>query len=480
MSKGPVNGTYLALSVRWFRTHTQCSAMRFFYPNGSSTTGGGAAYAGLRTWALVAALLLPLPCGKALEAQEGPVTFEFSFSNPGARSMGLGGAFAGLADDATAAFANPAGLVQLLEPELSIEGRSWSYDTPFVEGGRISGSPTALGVDTGSGLSRGSSSNQSAGLSFAAFVYPMKRWSVALYHHTWADFELTSSVNGLFAVVDGELDRSEDVRAQTQVEVVNTGFSAAYQVTETFSLGLGIVHYNARMDSVSSEYAHDEDAFFERNTFAPELLDTTYSHQADSSGVNVHAGFLWKVSPLWSVGGYLRQGPRMTLRVVEVVGPTDDEVPEGTIELDATSPLNLPDVYGLGVAYRAAEGDWTLSAEWTRVTYSSITDDLNPQVFDPGEIHIDDGNELRLGAEYVFLRSTPVIAVRAGSWLDPAHSVTAAGTADTFERAIFQEGDDELHLTAGVGVVLDRFQVDGGVDYSDRAVLASISLVYRF
>jgi long-chain fatty acid transport protein len=52
-------------------------------------------------------------------AQETPSTFEFSFSNPGARSLGLGGAFAALADDATAAFANPAGLVQLVSLEVS-------------------------------------------------------------------------------------------------------------------------------------------------------------------------------------------------------------------------------------------------------------------------------------------------------------------------------------------------------------------------
>jgi len=52
-------------------------------------------------------------------AQETPSTLEFSFSNPGARSLGLGGAFAAIADDATAAFANPAGLVQLVSLEVS-------------------------------------------------------------------------------------------------------------------------------------------------------------------------------------------------------------------------------------------------------------------------------------------------------------------------------------------------------------------------
>ena len=58
-------------------------------------------------------------------AQATPSTFEFSFSNPGARSLGLGGAFTALADDATAAFANPAGLVQLGSLEVSAEIRHW-------------------------------------------------------------------------------------------------------------------------------------------------------------------------------------------------------------------------------------------------------------------------------------------------------------------------------------------------------------------
>ncbi|MGB5658326.1 MAG: UPF0164 family protein [Thermoanaerobaculia bacterium] len=53
-------------------------------------------------------------------------TPHFSLANPGARSPGLGGAFTALADDATAALANPAGLDQLAEPEVSVEGRQRS------------------------------------------------------------------------------------------------------------------------------------------------------------------------------------------------------------------------------------------------------------------------------------------------------------------------------------------------------------------
>lgn len=412
--------------------------------------------------------------------QEGPVTFEFSFSNPGARSMGLGGAFAALADDATAAFANPAGLVQLLEPEVSVEGRSWSYETPFVQGGRASGEPSGIGADTEPGLRFGTSSSDKTGLSFASVVYPKGRWSFALYHHIWADFDLTSQVDALYGVVDGELERSEDVQASTRVRVSNTGLAGAFKVTETFSLGLGVVYFDGELDSFSQEFVQDEDAFFERNEFAPEFLDTSYSYQAMTTGVSVHGGFLWRISPRFSLGGYYRQGPELDVRVIETVGPADDEVPVGTIDLDAITPFNLPDVYGLGAALRSRNGAWTLGFEWTRVEYSSITESLDTNILDAGQIQLDDGDEIHLGFEYVFVQSKPVVALRLGAWQDPAHSVGSGPEADQFEAAIFQSGEDEVHYAVGIGLVFGKVQIDVGADFSDTADLASFSFVYRF
>ena len=48
-------------------------------------------------------------------------TMDFRFNNPGARANALGGAFIGVADDATAAYTNPAGLTVLTQPEMSLE-----------------------------------------------------------------------------------------------------------------------------------------------------------------------------------------------------------------------------------------------------------------------------------------------------------------------------------------------------------------------
>ena len=85
-----------------------------------------------------------VPAGAS--AQQPIIPLQLSFSDPGARSMGFGGAFVALADDATAAFANPAGLTQLLKPEISIESRYWNYSTPYTVGGRAEGLTSGFGI----------------------------------------------------------------------------------------------------------------------------------------------------------------------------------------------------------------------------------------------------------------------------------------------------------------------------------------------
>ena len=67
--------------------------------------------------ALLASVLWPSGADAQTSLQ---VPLQFDFVNPGAKSLALGGAFTGLADDATATFANPAGLTLLLGPELSL------------------------------------------------------------------------------------------------------------------------------------------------------------------------------------------------------------------------------------------------------------------------------------------------------------------------------------------------------------------------
>src|SRR5258708_17646460 len=123
---------------------------------------------------------------------------QFNFSSPGARSLGLGGAFLGLADDATAAYTNAAGLTVLSKPEVSAEGRRSSYTNEYTDHGHAFGNPTGFGTDTVAGLAAKSAKDDVNSLSFVSFVYPQDRWSVAAYRQELANFGASFKTQGPF------------------------------------------------------------------------------------------------------------------------------------------------------------------------------------------------------------------------------------------------------------------------------------------
>src|SRR5436305_11753587 len=92
----------------------------------------------------------------AITDSETNASIPFNLSAPGARSMGMGGAFLGLADVATAAYTNPAGLTQLVTPEVSAEARHTSYSIPYANGGNAAIDPFSA---SGVGSSDANSSN---------------------------------------------------------------------------------------------------------------------------------------------------------------------------------------------------------------------------------------------------------------------------------------------------------------------------------
>src|SRR6185369_17997672 len=70
--------------------------------------------------------------------------FSLNLTTPGARAIGMGGAFIGRADDATAAETNPAGLTILSRPEISFEYR---FRNPRQLSTNVVQIPTAPGYD---------------------------------------------------------------------------------------------------------------------------------------------------------------------------------------------------------------------------------------------------------------------------------------------------------------------------------------------
>lgn len=430
-----------------------------------------------------------------LPAQGGPTTLQFSFSNPGARSLGLGGAFVALADDATAAFANPAGLIQLTRPEVSLEGRYWEYSTPYSVGGRTSGEPTGIGLD--GPIRIADAEFDTSAVSFLSFVYPRRKWTFALSHHRSAKFETFTETQGFFTdrteddpqpacIVGTSLCRYPDIRRDTRVDIETTSLSVAYRVLEQFSIGVGVSYQTAAISSLSEEYIIAQETlpegFFGPNAYAPEARFGTEIIDFDDSDTNFNLGFLWFMSPQWSLGGVFRPGGAFTGTVSRISGPVlDPPIPVGTVEIqDRSTPIAVPDVYGLGLAYRTKGGSWTASFEWDVVKYSQIIESLGRgSTIDVEDIVLDDANELRLGVEYAFLQWSPLVAIRGGLWHNPDHTIRTVED-DPLETVLLPGGEDEVHFALGAGVAFKNFQLDLAVDLSDLVNTAALSLIYQF
>jgi len=194
---------------------------------------------------MISAIVVAIPCW----SQDTTIS-DTVFTNPGARSLALGGAFAAIADDATAAVANPAGLVQILRPEISAELRATGSSGP---------SNAEYSIDGGV-----------SGLGFISFVFPTRTWAFALYSHQVGSLDFT--FNG-------------PVTQTREFTVRSYSGAAAFQVGDDLSFGAGLSYFDG-----------------DRST------DTSPAEISDADwGVN--AGMLWSPSPDWNLAGFYRQGP---------------------------------------------------------------------------------------------------------------------------------------------------------------------------
>jgi long-chain fatty acid transport protein len=390
--------------------------------------------------------------------------FDFSFSNPGARSLGFGGAFAALADDATAAYANPAGLVQLTETEVSFETRLWNRSPSFIVGGRIDGEPTGRGLDTRRGLVFERDHSQDVGPSFASVVIPRGRWSFAFYGHQLAQFEQSAESQGFFTEEDVffpfGLFRTLASRETVDLEVVTAGTAAGFRLNDRLSIGLGIVVSDVSLNAKAGSYfPGDGDDQYGEASFRPEDQFSSLAFAMEGTAVTVNAGVLGRVSEQLSASLFYRQGAEVDGSATAILFPgfPDSELFRYEVA------FKVPDVAGAGLAFRSKDGRVTLAAETDWIEYSDV--------FQVGEAGVEyqDGWEYHVGAEYALLQSTPILAFRAGAWVEKREETEA-----------FLDDRDVTHLSAGLGIVTSFVQIDLAGDFSDRGDTASLSFIYDF
>lgn len=431
---------------------------------------------------------------------------QFNFGNPGARSLGMGGAFLGLADDASAAEANPAGLTILRKPEVSIEARNFLEQQVLTTSG------------TFPDLQRTAFTHYSnrVVVSFASVVYPIKNFTVGAYYHeplrnagsgavlpVRNEFSgaLESDVPNFFLPRDGNAPVTEaecnSIRQQTKdpfscLEFVINPFITALDVRQrTFGLAgawkVGKFSFGA---NARYQTFHEESltfrvtptfAFSSISAQATARLNNGQIELQDQNDLTFGAGVKFAATDKLSFGAVYKQGPKF-------VTPTFIATAETGLKYEklADTTFHIPDIYGLGVSFRPIPV-LTINADAVRVKYSNLTDDFVSTVADVQDIsnpyEAPDVTELHLGGEYFFSTKIP-FALRAGVWRDPAHAIEWRGPLNAGDRVgaaiLYPEGEDQTHWSVGGGLAWPRFQIDFAYDSSKHYKVGSLSMVTRF
>jgi long-subunit fatty acid transport protein len=400
--------------------------------------------------------------------------FQFSFVNPGARSTGMGNAFVALADDATAAEANPAGLTILRTPEVSLEYRHTRFDSETLnEINNVSTAQQAIRIESFNNLE---SLNRP---SFFSIVYPFRGITFAfsrqeavriqgsideLFH-----FEVPDNAGGIILIDAGALGNVDQ-------SVVNWNFSAAKRFGR-LSLGgsLRVSHL---------DWETDVQNFFLSFGSRIDTFQTSIQESATSLAFNV--GAIYSPVPKVFLGAVYKRNARFEVTELET---GDFAMKPGPV----TNVLKIPDTFAIGVAVKPND-IITFSSDLVRIEYSDLIEgfesgyNLVTARYTNQDISYDVENayEFHFGAEFFVMLGKFPVALRNGYYRKPSNALTVTNTAGVLPfdvivaRTIFAELDGENHITIGGGIAFYDFQIDLAVDSAKSSTNFVLSTVYRF
>jgi long-chain fatty acid transport protein len=421
-------------------------------------------------------LVITLLCTQAFAITDEEIfrNFQFSFVNPGARSTGMGNAFVALADDATAAEANPAGLTILRTPEVSLEYRHTKFDQDTLnQHNDVIAPQQAIRIESFNDLE---SLNRP---SFFSVVYPFRGTTLAFSRQEAV--RISGSIDELFhfqVPVDGGDVILIDAGALGDVEqkVVNWNFSAARRIGRLSlggSLRISHLEWNTQVQNFFFSFGNRLDTF---NT-AIEDSDTSLAF---------NFGAIYSPVPKLFLGGVYKKNARFEVPEIE---SGDFAMKPGEV----TNVLKIPDTFAIGVAVKP-NTIITVSSEIVRIEYSDLLEDFQSGFnivtarYDNNDISFDVNNayEFHIGAEFFVLLGKFPIALRNGYYRKPSNALVAANTSGvlpfdtTVVRTIFAETDNENHVTIGAGIAFYDFQIDWAFDTTKSSNNFVLSTVYRF
>jgi long-subunit fatty acid transport protein len=422
--------------------------------------------AGFRYVVLLAALMLLCPAaGYSLDNSYWNTGLNFRFYPPGARALGMGGAFVGLADDTTAAASNPAGLAQLTRMQLAIEGRYISND----------GEQSSFPFGIFDGRVRANSDIDDVGeISFGAFSTPLfdNMFNLAVFYDKPMSYSSTKDVDITFP---GFPTFFQTIPSSTDIDVNEVGLSLAKGFADgriMLGFGVGLNFFDMQANET-----------IRVAQFGPPYTFQIGSVDESDQDLSYRLGILVKPIDNLRLGASFTSMPRFDTKIKgRQYNALGDLI--GTAEFD--SEFDIPDNFSFGAAYNILP-NWVTVFEAKYVRYSQLKHNFAANRLYYGSLtpdssyDIDDIVELHFGTEYVLsaIKDIP-IALRAGLFYEPSHDLEYSGS-DPIQRGMFDGGDDLMHFTVGTGAVFyNHFQVDLGADFNEDGQNVTLSMVYQF
>jgi long-subunit fatty acid transport protein len=445
----------------------------------------------------------------------------FNLTNPGGKSLAMGGAFAAIADDATAALANPAGLGLMSSVQVGISGK-WLNGTV----GLVTARSTAVGPLTAPYGPITSSASpiglDSESVDYAGVVVPVSRRLVlALSYAQNLNFEGEAPADG-YQYIEFRDNRSGGVtRRDFLYEYREFGsatlrnrlvaLSGGFRITDRVRVGAGVT-----LNRSSFELGGDG-AGAHRITSTTYLSPVTTEIRTVTMGVEDFGGTV----PGWLVGVHADLDERGMVSVgatfqsaaktsgTFVIG---GDVPAGLAgETRRAFTFSIPANASLGVAVRpfagmtvAGEGQWiqyskTFNVALPVVSYSGLVGPPPGVYVESALATVDptpDGWVPRVGVEYVATAGTTRIAFRLGWHLEPKRGITeqlvvADGSGAAFAMddppfsggvaAVFDGGESESRFSGGLGFTFgSALSLDAAFDVGKGAQNFAVSLFWRF
>ncbi len=354
----------------------------------------------------------------------------------GARAIGMGGAFIGVADDATAASWNPGGLIQLETPEISVVGayNERTEDTTYQAFPEASGPQNVSTLD----------------VNYFSGAYPFSAWGrnmiVSLNYQHLYDFN--KKVQFAYRYTDTAppplaLNNRVNFEQEGAWRAVSPAF--AVQVTPRVSLGVAVNFWSMGLydNRWQSQYRSQGNGTLGAAPAVPFTVATSIDERYELNGVkvdptdpfrwqnvNYNLGVMWNIDSRWTMGAVFKAPfqARMSheyhfASLVQFPPPTAPQ--RNRIDFTENVRLDMPMSYGAGLGLRVSDAlTFDLDVyrtEWGDfILHDAAGNETNPvtgkSVSQSGS---DPTTQVRFGAEYLFIGEKFVVPVRAGIFYDP-------------------------------------------------------------